>query len=154
MSTVEKNLADLGMSLPKVAAPLAVYTPAVQSGLYVYTSGQLPLVEGALPVSGKVGSNVTPERARELAGICVLNALAAVKHVVGDLDRIARVVKLVGFVASALDFTEQPAVINGASQLLGKVLGDAGIHARSAVGVACLPLDSPVEVEIQVALRP
>lgn len=154
MSTVEKNLADHGLSLPKVAAPLAAYTPAVQSGLYVYTSGQLPLIEGALPVSGKVGSDVTPERARELAAICVLNALAAVKHVVGDLDRIVRVVKLVGFVASAPNFTEQPAVVNGASELLGQVLGEAGTHARSAVGVAALPLDSPVEVEIQVELRP
>ncbi|NIY66601.1 RidA family protein [Streptomyces malaysiensis] len=148
--TVEGRLAGLGLKLPEVAAPLASYVPAVGTGPYVYTSGQLPLVEGKLGVTGKVGAEVTPEEAKELARVCALNALAAVKSVVGDLDRIVRVVKVVGFVASAPDFTGQPGVVNGASELLGEALGDAGVHARSAVGVAVLPLDAPVEVEIQV----
>ncbi|GAA3362851.1 RidA family protein [Streptomyces antimycoticus] len=148
--TVEGRLAGLGLKLPEVAAPLASYVPALRTGPYVYTSGQLPLVEGKLGVTGKVGAEVTPEEAKELARICALNALAAVKSVVGDLDRVVRVVKVVGFVASAPDFTGQPGVVNGASELLGEALGDAGVHARSAVGVAVLPLDAPVEVEIQV----
>ncbi|WP_413808642.1 RidA family protein [Streptomyces sp. OE57] len=148
--TVEGRLAGLGLKLPAVAAPLASYVPALRTGPYVYTSGQLPLVEGKLGVTGKVGAEVTPEEAKDLARVCALNALAAVKSVVGDLDRIVRVVKVVGFVASAPDFTGQPGVINGASELLGEALGDAGVHARSAVGVAVLPLDAPVEVEIQV----
>ncbi|GAA1090115.1 MULTISPECIES: RidA family protein [Streptomyces violaceusniger group] len=148
--TVEGRLAGLGLTLPAVAAPLASYVPALRTGPYVYTSGQLPLVEGKLGVTGKVGAEVTPEEAKDLARTCALNALAAVKSVVGDLDRIVRVVKVVGFVASAPDFTGQPGVINGASELLGEALGDAGVHARSAVGVAVLPLDAPVEVEIQV----
>ncbi|MET7764239.1 RidA family protein [Streptomyces sp. NPDC005393] len=152
MSGVEEKLAGLGLKLPEVAAPLASYVPAVRTGSYVYTSGQLPLVEGTLGVIGKVGAEVTPEEAKELARICALNALAAVKSVVGDLDKIARVVKVVGFVASAPDFTGQPGVVNGASELVGEVLGDAGVHARSAVGVAVLPLDAPVEVEIQVEI--
>ncbi|MCX5381683.1 RidA family protein [Streptomyces sp. NBC_00083] len=152
MSAVEAKLAELGLTLPSVVPPLAAYQPAVRSGAYVYTAGQLPMVEGKLPVTGKVGGEVTAEEAKELAATCALNALAAVKSVVGDLDRIARVVKVVGFVASAPDFTGQPGVINGASELLGAVLGDKGIHARSAVGVAVLPLDAPVEVEIQVEL--
>ncbi|MER8155183.1 RidA family protein [Streptomyces sp. NPDC094472] len=148
--TVEDRLAGLGLTLPEVAAPLASYVPALRTGPYVYTSGQLPLVEGKLGVTGKVGAEVTPEEAKELARTCALNALAAVKSVVGDLDRVVRVVKVVGFVASAPDFTGQPGVVNGASELLGEALGDAGVHARSAVGVAVLPLDAPVEVEIQV----
>ncbi|AEM88298.1 RidA family protein [Streptomyces violaceusniger] len=148
--TVEGRLAGLGLKLPEVAAPLASYVPALRTGPYVYTSGQLPLVEGKLGVTGKVGAEVTPEEAKELARTCALNALAAVKSVVGDLDRVVRVVKVVGFVASASDFTGQPGVVNGASELLGEALGDAGVHARSAVGVAVLPLDAPVEVEIQV----
>lgn len=150
--TVEARLAELGLPLPTVVPPLAVYQPAVQSGVYVYTSGQLPMVDGKLAVTGKVGAEVTPDEAKELAKTCALNALAAVKSVVGDLDRIARVVKVVGFVASATDFTGQPGVVNGASELLGEALGDKGVHARSAVGVAVLPLDAPVEVEIQVEL--
>ncbi|MGY1452270.1 RidA family protein [Streptomyces sp. SS8] len=150
--SVESRLAELGLTLPEVVAPLASYVPAVLSGSYVYTAGQLPMVDGALPVTGKVGAEVTPEEARDLARICALNALAAVKSVAGDLDRIARVVKVVGFVASAPDFTGQPGVVNGASELLGEVLGDKGVHARSAVGVAVLPVDAPVEVEIQVEL--
>lgn len=152
MSAVESKLAELGLTLPEVVPPLAAYQPAVQSGVYVYTSGQLPMVDGKLAATGKVGAEVTPEVAKELAATCALNALAAVKSVAGDLDRVARVVKVVGFVASAADFTGQPAVVNGASELLGAVLGDKGVHARSAVGVAVLPLDSPVEVEIQVEL--
>lgn len=149
---VEAKLAELGLALPDVVPPLASYQPAVRSGVYVYTSGQLPMVDGKLAVTGKVGAEVTPDEAKELAKTCALNALAAVKSVAGDLDRIARVVKVVGFVASATDFTGQPAVINGASELLGAVLGDRGVHARSAVGVAVLPLDAPVEVEVQVEL--
>ncbi|MFJ2059518.1 RidA family protein [Streptomyces sp. NPDC087908] len=149
---VEAKLAELGLTLPAVVPPLATYQPAVQSGVYVYTSGQLPMVNGELPLTGKVGAEVTAEEAKKLAATCALNALAAVKSVAGDLDRIKRVVKVVGFVASAADFTGQPGVVNGASELLGAVLGDKGVHARSAVGVTVLPLDAPVEVELQVEL--
>lgn len=152
MSAVEEKLRELGLTPPGVVPPLAAYQPAVRSGAYVYTSGQLPLVEGKLPVTGKVGGEVTAEEAKDLARTCALNALAAVKSVVGDLDRIARVVKVTGFVASAPDFTGQPGVVNGASELLGAALGDKGVHARSAVGVAVLPMDAPVEVEILVEL--
>ncbi|MEY9968164.1 enamine deaminase RidA (YjgF/YER057c/UK114 family) [Streptacidiphilus sp. MAP12-16] len=147
---VESKLAELGLELPQVVPPLASYVPAVRSGEYVFTSGQLPMVGGKLALTGKVGAEVTAEEAKEQARICALNALAAVKSVIGDLDRIEQVVKVVGFVASAPDFTAQPGVVNGASELLGEVLGAAGVHARSAVGVAVLPLDAPVEVEIQV----
>ncbi|MBV7669540.1 RidA family protein [Streptomyces halstedii] len=149
---VEARLAELGLTLPDVVPPLAAYQPAVRSGVYVYTSGQLPMVDGQLTVTGKVGAEVTQDEAKELARTCALNALAAVKSVVGDLDRISRVVKVTGFVASAADFTGQPGVVNGASELLGTVLGDKGVHARSAVGVAVLPLDAPVEIEVQVEL--
>lgn len=152
MSAVEAKLSGLGLTLPEVTPPLAAYKPAVVSGRYVFTSGQLPIVDGELPITGKVGGEVTSEEAKDLARTCALNALAAVKSVAGDLDRVARVVKVVGFVASAPDFTGQPGVINGASELLAEVLGDKGVHARSAVGVAVLPLDAPVEVEIQVEL--
>jgi enamine deaminase RidA (YjgF/YER057c/UK114 family) len=152
VSAAEERIAALGLTLPEVVAPLAAYVPAVRTGSYVFTSGQLPMVDGKLPATGKVGADVTAEQAKELARTCALNALAAVKSVVGDLDRIARVVKVVGFVASAPDFAGQPGVVNGASELLGDVLGDAGVHARSAVGVAVLPLDAPVEVEIQVEI--
>ncbi|WP_042420566.1 RidA family protein [Streptacidiphilus anmyonensis] len=153
MSKVETRLAELGLALPEVVPPLAAYVPAVQTGDFVYTSGQLPMVAGKLALTGKVGAEVTAEEAKEQAKICAINALAAVKSVIGDLDRIERVVKVVGFVASAPDFTGQPGVVNGASELLGEVLGEAGVHARSAVGVAVLPLDAPVEVEIQVKVR-
>ncbi|MFE5808144.1 RidA family protein [Streptomyces sp. NBC_01232] len=149
---VEAKLAELGLTLPEVVPPLATYQPAVRSGSYVFTAGQLPMIKGNLPVTGKVGAEVSAEQAKELAATCALNALAAVKSVVGDLDKIARVVKVVGFVASAPDFTAQPGVLNGASELLGAVLGEKGVHARSAVGVAVLPLDAPVEIEIQVEL--
>src|SRR5665811_808628 len=144
-SAVERRLQDLGISLPEVPVPVAAYVPAVVSGNYVYTSGQLPFVKGELPATGKVGAGVAPETAKELAATCAVNALAAVKTQLGDLDRLRRVVKVVGFVSSDPAFTGQPGVINGASDLLGKVLGDAGVHARSAVGVAVLPLDAPVE---------
>jgi enamine deaminase RidA (YjgF/YER057c/UK114 family) len=146
----EDRLAELGLQLPSVAAPVAAYVPAVRSGNHVYTSGQLPMVEGKLAATGKVGAEVSPEQAASLARTCALNALAAVKAEVGDLARVRRVVKVVGFVASAPDFTGQPGVVNGASDLLGQVFGDAGVHARSAVGVAVLPLDAPVEVELVV----
>ncbi|WP_230854889.1 RidA family protein [Arthrobacter terrae] len=140
---------ELGLTLPAVAAPVAAYVPAVVSGDHVYTSGQLPFIDGKLTVKGKVGSaGVSAEDAKALAAVCAVNALAAVKSVIGDLDRITRIVKVVGFVSSDPSFTGQPGVVNGASELLGQVFGDAGIHARSAVGVAALPLDSPVEVEL------
>ena len=147
MSVLDDRLAELGLTIPEVAAPVAAYVPAVVSGHTVYTSGQLPFVAGTLSDTGKVGAAVSPERASELAAICVLNGLAAVRSVIGSLDRITRIVKVVGFVASDPSFTGQPGVINGASKLLGDIFGDAGRHARSAVGVAVLPLDSPVEVE-------
>ncbi|MQY14969.1 hypothetical protein SRB5_51450 [Streptomyces sp. RB5] len=150
---IEARLAELGLELPDVVPPLASYVPALRTGNYVYTSGQLPMVDGKLPVTGKVGAEVTPEEARELAARCALNALAAVKSVVGDLDKVKRVVKVVGFVASAPDFTGQPAVVNGASELVGQVFGEKGVHARSAVGVAVLPIDAPVEVEFQVEVE-
>lgn len=157
VSAVEQRLAELGLTLPEVAAPVAAYVPAVISGNHVYTSGQLPFVNGKLEATGKVSTGtegyadeptVSPEDAQRFAAICAVNALAAVKSVIGDLDRITRIVKVVGFVSSDPTFTGQPGVINGASDLLGRVLGEAGQHARSAVGVAVLPLDSPVEVEL------
>jgi enamine deaminase RidA (YjgF/YER057c/UK114 family) len=152
----EARLAELGITLPDVAAPVASYVPAVRSGAYVYTAGQLPFVDGALPVTGKVGDGeglVAPEAAADLARTCALNALAAVRSVVGSLDEVARIVKVVGFVASDPSFTGQPGVVNGASTVLGEIFGDAGVHARSAVGVAVLPLDAPVEVELVVELK-
>ncbi|MTB72580.1 RidA family protein [Arsenicicoccus cauae] len=155
MSAVEDRLAELGLSVPEVAAPVAAYVPALQDGRRIHTSGQLPMVQGSLAETGKVGEGdglVSPTRAKELAQVCALNAIAAVKSVVGDLDRVAQVVKVVGFVASDPTFTGQPGVLNGASELLGHAFGDRGVHARSAVGVAVLPLDAPVEVEITVAL--
>ena len=147
--TAGSRLAELGVSLPAVAAPLAAYVPAVRTGNLVYTSGQLPLVGGELIRTGKVGAEVNPEDARTAARACVLNALSAVDALVG-IDSVVRVVKVVGFVASAPGFTGQPAVVNGASDFLGEVFGDAGSHARSAVGVSELPLDAPVEVELIV----
>ena len=151
MSQVEVRLAELGIEIPEVAIPVAAYVPAVVSGNYVYTSGQLPFVGGSLRAVGKVGEGpglVDPAEAKEVAGICVLNALAAAQSAIGSLDRIARVVKVTGFVASHPEFTGQPMVVNGASELLGQIFGDEGSHARSAVGVAVLPLDAPVEVEL------
>ena len=156
MSAVEDRLNELGLTLPDVAKPVAAYVPAVRDGNMIFTSGQLPMVAGALVRTGKVGDGdglVPAEDAKKLAETCALNAIAAVESVIGDLDKVTRVVKVVGFVASDPSFTGQPGVINGASELLGKVFGDAGIHARSAVGVAALPLDAPVEVEITVSVQ-
>jgi enamine deaminase RidA (YjgF/YER057c/UK114 family) len=147
MTSPRARLAELGLVLPPVAAPVAAYVPARRSGIHVYTSGQLPIVDGTLVRTGKVGAEVQAGDAADLARVCALNALAAVDALVG-LDSVVGVVKLVGFVASAPDFHGQPAVINGASHLIGEVFGDAGAHARSAVGVAVLPLDAPVEVEL------
>ncbi len=150
MPTPEERLEELGLGVPEVAKPVAAYVPAVQTGNYVYTSGQLPLRTGQLIATGKVGAEVSPDLAVECAQQCALNALAAIRSVVGDLSRVERVVKVVAFVASTPDFTGQPGVANGASELVGKVFGYAGQHARSAVGVAVLPLDAPVEVELIV----
>lgn len=149
MSRWSARLGELGVTLPEVVAPLAAYVPAVRTGNLVYTAGQLPLTSGRLPVTGKVGAEVSPEQAKDLARQCALNALAAVDSLVG-LDTVVRVVKVVGFVASAPGFNGQPGVVNGASELFAEVFGDAGAHARSAVGVSELPLDAPVEVEIIV----
>ncbi|MGH3550558.1 MAG: RidA family protein [Pseudonocardiaceae bacterium] len=143
------RLIELGLVLPPVAAPAGVYLPAVRSGSLVFTAGQLPLVDGVLAATGKLGAEIDTERGHALARTCMLNALAAVDGLVG-LDAVVRVVKVVGFVASTPGFTAQPAVINGASELLGEVFGEAGAHARSAVGVAELPLGAPVEVELVV----
>ena len=150
MSAVDARLAELGITLPGVATPAGAYIPALTTGNLVFTAGQIPFVDGALPLTGKVGAEVTPEQAKDLARVAALNALAAVESVIGSLDRVTRIVKLVGFVSSAPDFTGQPGVINGASDVLGEIFGDAGRHARSAVGVAVLPLDAPVEVELIV----
>ncbi len=149
VSDPRAKLKELGLRLPEVVAPVAAYLPAVQSGNHVYVSGQVPMVDGQLAASGKVGDGVSPEQAKDLARVCALNALAAIDALVG-LERITKVVKLVGFVASAPGFTGQPGVINGASELFGAVFGEAGQHARSAVGVAELPLGAPVEVEVIV----
>ena len=147
MSVLDDRLAELGLVVPATSKPVAAYIPAVASGNLVYTSGQLPMVDGALPMTGKVGAEVSADDAKALARTCVLNGLAAARTAIGSLDRITRVVKVVGFVASDPSFTGQPGVINGASELLADIFGDSGQHARSAVGVAVLPLDSPVEVE-------
>jgi enamine deaminase RidA (YjgF/YER057c/UK114 family) len=147
---VAARLSELWLTLPPVAKPVAAYVPTVRSGDLVWSSGQLPFVDGELVATGKVGADVDPDTAHDLARLCALNAIAAVAAEIGDLDRVRRVVKVVGFVASAPEFTGQPAVVNGASGLLGDVFGDAGRHARSAVGVAVLPLDAPVEVEVVV----
>jgi enamine deaminase RidA (YjgF/YER057c/UK114 family) len=146
------RLAELGVRLPPVAAPVASYVPAVRCGQLVYTSGQLPFVDGGLNRTGKVGGSVDEEAAAADAKICTLNALAAIDELVG-LDSVARIVKVVGYVASAEGFSGQPRVVNGASELLGKIFGKAGEHARSAVGVAELPMNAPVEVELVVELR-
>lgn len=153
-SSFESRLAELGIQLPDVAAPVAAYVPALLHDGLVHTSGQLPFVAGALPATGKVGEGpglVAPSDAKEYARVCALNALAAARSVLGSLDRVTRVVKVTGFVASDPSFTGQPGVVNGASELLGELFGDAGAHARAAVGVAVLPLDAPVEVELTLA---
>ena len=156
MGAVDERLAELGLRVPEVVVPLAAYVPAVLDGSRVYVSGQVPMVDGVLAETGHVGEGegfVAPERAKELAAVCALNAIAAVKSVIGDLDRVERVVKVVGFVASDPSFTGQPGVVNGASELFRAVFGDAGVHARSAVGVAALPLGAPVEVEVVLHVR-
>jgi enamine deaminase RidA (YjgF/YER057c/UK114 family) len=150
VTTPEERLADLGLPVPDVAAPVAAYVPAVRSGAHVFTSGQLPMAYGELLLTGKVGAEVGLEEAQRCAQQCALNAIAAVRSLVGDLSAVTRVVKVVVFVASTPDFTGQPQVANGASELLGQAFGDAGVHARSAVGVSVLPLDAPVEVELVV----
>ncbi len=152
MTHPEEKLQALGLSVPEVAKPVAVYVPAVRSGQHVFTSGQLPMRSGELITTGKVGGEVTLEEAVECAQQCGLNAIAAVKAEIGDLALVKRVVKVVCFVASTPDFTGQPKVANGVSELLGEVFGDAGVHARSAVGVTALPLDAPVEVELIVEI--
>jgi enamine deaminase RidA (YjgF/YER057c/UK114 family) len=146
------RLAELGIVIPEVVPPVAAYVPAVVTGRYVYTSGQLPMRDGAMIAEGLVGSDVDPEAAKDCARQCAINALAAAQSVIGSLDRVTRVVKVVGFVASAPGFTGQPGVINGASELLLEIFGDAGRHARSAVGVAALPINAPVEVEMVLAV--
>lgn len=150
--SITERLAELGIALPAVAAPVAAYVPAVQVGNQVWTSGQLPFVDGALPATGQVGAEVDPADAAAHARTAALNALAAIDALVG-INNVRRVVKVVGFVSSAPDFHGQPQVINGASEVVGEIFGEAGIHARSAVGVAELPLDAPVEVEVIVELR-
>jgi enamine deaminase RidA (YjgF/YER057c/UK114 family) len=146
------RLTELGIELPDVVPPAGVYVPAVRSGNLVHTAGQVPMQSGKLAGTGKVGAEVTPEEGKDLARVCALNALAAVHSLVG-IDAVTQVVKVVGFVASAPGFHGQPGVVNGASELLGEVFGDAGAHARSAVGVAELPLDAPVEVELIVEVQ-
>jgi enamine deaminase RidA (YjgF/YER057c/UK114 family) len=150
VSGPEDRLAALGLSVPDVAKPVATYVPALRTGNYIFTSGQLPMRSGELMYTGKVGGEISPEEGVECAQQCALNAIAAVKAEIGDLDLVKRIVKVVAFVASTPDFTGQPAIANGASHLFGEAFGDAGVHARSAVGVPVLPLDAPVEVEIIV----
>lgn len=148
--SISDRLVELGITLPEVAKPAGAYVPAVVSGNLVFTAGQIPLVDGKLIATGKVGKEITQEQAKDIARICALNAVAAVQGAIGDLNRVKKIVKVVGFVASTPDFTQQPFVVNGASELLQQIFGDDGIHARSAVGVAVLPLDAPVEVELVV----
>ena len=146
----EQKISELGLTLPSVAPPAGSYLPSITSGNLVFTAGQIPLVEGKLAATGKVGSEISLDKAQELARICLLNGLAAVKSELGDLQRVKRIVKIVGFVSSDPSFTQQPQVINAASDLLAEIFGEAGRHARSAVGVAVLPLDAPVEIELVV----
>ena len=150
MGRIEDRLIELGHPLPEVVPPVAAYVPAVVTGNLVFTAGQLPMVQGKLVATGKVPTDVSPEQAKDLAQISALNALAAVKYAIGDLDRVTRVVKVSGFIASTAEFIGHPAINNGASEFLGQVFGDAGIHARTTVGVSALPLDAPVEVELIV----
>jgi len=148
--SIADRLVELGIVIPEVVPPVAAYVPAVATGHYVYTSGQLPMRDGEMIATGLLGDSVDVEVAKDCARQCAINGLAAIQSVIGSLDRVTRVVKVVGFVASKPDFTGQPGVINGASEVLGEIFGDAGRHARSAVGVAALPLNAPVEVEMIV----
>ena len=148
--TIDARLAELGITIPALAKPAGAYVPFVVTGNLVFTAGQLPFTDGVLPATGKLGDAVDADAGKAYARTAALNALAAVQEAIGSLDRVTRIVKIVGFVASAPDFTGQPGVINGASEVLGEIFGDIGKHARSAVGVAVLPLDSPVEVELIV----
>jgi enamine deaminase RidA (YjgF/YER057c/UK114 family) len=148
MGHIDARLAELGITLPAVATPVAAYVPAMTSGNLLFTAGQLPFVDGALLATGKVGAEVSAAKAAELARVCALNALAAAHSVLGSLDKVTRVIKVNGFVASSPDFIGQPQVLNGASEVLAEIFGDIGQHARAAVGVAVLPLDAPVEVEL------
>jgi enamine deaminase RidA (YjgF/YER057c/UK114 family) len=148
--SIDSRLAELGIEIPVLATPAGAYVPFVVTGNLVFTAGQLPFVDGALPATGKLGAGIDPDDAKAYARTAALNALAAVQAAIGSLDRVTRVVKLVGFVASDPSFSGQPGVINGASEVLGEIFGELGKHARSAVGVAVLPLDSPVEVELVV----
>ena len=150
---VEEKLAAMGIELKEPPKPVAAYVPAVRWGLLVFTAGQIPLVDGKLRYTGRVGAELTLEQGYDAAKLCAINCLAALKSVVGDLDNVKRVVKVTGFVASAPGFRDQPKVVNGASDLLGEAFGPAGAHARSAVGVAELPLGAPVEVEVVVAVK-
>lgn len=154
MGQIAARLSELGITIPAVAKPVAAYVPAMTTGNLLYTAGQLPFVDGALHVTGKVGAEVSAAEAADLARICVLNALAAAQSVLGSLESITRIVKVNGYVASAPDFIAQPQVLNGASELLGEIFGERGAHARAAVGVAVLPLDSPVEVELILEFSP
>jgi enamine deaminase RidA (YjgF/YER057c/UK114 family) len=154
MGHIDARLAELGITLPAVATPVAAYVPAMTSGNLLFTAGQLPFVDGTLLATGKVGAEVSASRAAELARVCALNALAAAHSVLGSLDTVTRIVKVNGFVASTPDFTGQPQVLNGASEVLAEIFGDKGLHARAAVGVAVLPLDAPVEVEIILEFKP
>jgi len=154
MGHIDARLSELGITLPGVATPVAAYVPAMTSGNLLFTAGQLPFVDGALMATGKVGGEVSVTQAADMAKICALNALAAAKSVLGSLDRVTRVVKVNGFVASAPDFIGQPQVLNGASEVLAEIFGDKGLHARAAVGVAVLPMDSPVEVDLILEIAP
>ena len=153
MSAVEERLSALGITVPEVIPPVASYVPASRTGNLVYTSGQLPFVDGVLMAAGLLGKDIDEETAAKCSAQCAVNAIAAIKSLIGDLDKVVRVVKVVGFVASTPDFTKQPVVINGASDVFIQAFGDAGKHARSAVGVAALPLNTPVEVEVIVEVR-
>ena len=153
MSAVADRLAALGRPLPTPAVPVAAYVPAVRTGNLVFTAGQLPFVDGALPMTGKVGAEVSVEEAAELAAVAAVNAIAALTLVIDDLDAVVRIVKVTGFIASAPSFTQHSAVMNGASEVFQAAFGDAGVHARSSVGMAVLPMDSPVEVEIIAEVR-
>lgn len=151
---IEQKLATMGITLPTITPPLGAYVPTVRTGDLVFTSGQIPMRDGALMYTGKAGGDVSVEQAAEAARQCALNALAAIRAEIGDLDRVVRVIKVVGFVNCGLDFTDQPKVVNGASEFLREVFGEAGRHARSAVGCVSLPLGAPVEIEMVVQIAP